>query len=335
MDFWAKQLKESNRWSNHPRFIIKTTASAKSWDEWAEYNNVKVVNVPVGFKEIANIMKKVEKQIIDSPEKDVIITDVLGNDINLGKNPRMLFGGEESGGMIIGSEELIKSKAGRIAIAMREKSASEAIIVASALTAKLEKENKTLSKALNEIFITNKIISKYDIREDIAYYNESEPDIVKLTQAKKDGEMLRTKNDLFYLTMALASFDKKITLEQIKSILNSTFKELNFDNLTSIKFVGDGTFLQFNNKFIEIRPSGTDAKTKAYGAGNNKEDIAKFAYILGNYSGDLNEEYLAIISKDYYNNAKEKSMQEYLKFTNKDADTRIFEIPNYKETLNI
>lgn len=335
MDFWAKQLKESNRWSNHPRFIIKTTASAKSWDEWAEYNNVKVVNVPVGFKEIANIMKKVEKQIIDSPEKDVIITDVFGNNINLGKNPRMLFGGEESGGMIIGSEELIKSNAGRIAIAMREKSASEAIIVASALTAKLEKENKTLSKALNEIFITNKIISKYDIREDIAYYNESEPDIVKLTQAKKDGEMLRTKNDLFYLTMALASFDKKITLEQIKSILNSTFKELNFDNLTSIKFVGDGTFLQFNNKFIEIRPSGTDAKTKAYGAGNNKEDIAKFAYILGNYSGDLNEEYLAIISKDYYNNAKEKSMQEYLKFTNKDADTRIFEIPNYKETLNI
>ncbi len=335
MDFWAKQLKESNRWSNHPRFIIKTTASAKSWDEWAEYNNVKVVNVPVGFKEIANIMKKVEKQIIDNPEKDVIITDVLGKDINLGKNPRMLFGGEESGGMIIGSEELIKSKAGRIAIAMREKSASEAIIVASALTAKLEKENKTLSKALNEIFTTNKIISKYDIREDIAYYNESEPDIVKLTQAKKDGEMLRTKNDLFYLTMALAAFDKKITLEQIKSILNSTFKELNFDNLTAIKFVGDGTFMQFNNKFIEIRPSGTDAKTKAYGAGDNKEDIAKFAYILGNYSGELNDEYLAIIPKDYYNNAKEKSMQEYLKFTNKDADTRTFEIPNYKETLNI
>lgn len=335
MDFWAKQLKESNRWSNHPRFIIKTTASAKSWDEWAEYNNVKVVNVPVGFKEIANIMKKVEKQIIDNPEKDVIITDVLGKDINLGKNPRMLFGGEESGGMIIGSEELIKSKAGRIAIAMREKSASEAIIVASALTAKLEKENKTLSKALNEIFTTNKIISKYDIREDIVYYNESEPDIVKLTQAKKDGEMLRTKNDLFYLTMALAAFDKKITLEQIKSILNSTFKELNFDNLTAIKFVGDGTFMQFNNKFIEIRPSGTDAKTKAYGAGDNKEDIAKFAYILGNYSGELNDEYLAIIPKDYYNNAKEKSMQEYLKFTNKDADTRTFEIPNYKETLNI
>ncbi|MBQ9246189.1 hypothetical protein IJ182_07980 [bacterium] len=335
MNFWAEQLKAANRWNNHPRFMIKTTASAKAWDEWAKFNGVKVVNVPVGFKEIANIMKKTEKQILDNPEKDVVITDVFGNDINLGKNPRMIFGGEESGGMIIGSEELIKSKAGRIAIAMREKSASEAIIVASALAAKLEKQGKMLSTALDEIFTTNQIIAKFDIREDIAYYNESEPDIVKLTQAKKDGEALRTKNDLFYLTMALAVFDGKITLEQVKSILASTFKTLNFDNLIDIKFVGDGTFLQFTDKFIEIRPSGTDAKTKAYGAGSNKKDISEYAKVLGNYSGEMNKEYLDIISKDYYNKAKEKSMTEYLKFTNKDADTRIFEIPNYNKTLCI
>ena len=335
MDFWAKQLKASGMWDKHPRFMIKTTASAKSWDEWAKFNGVKVVNVPVGFKEIANVMKKVEQQIINAPEKDVVVTDVFGNDVNLGKNPRMIFGGEESGGMIIGSEDVIKSKAGRIAIAMREKSASEAIIVAAALAAQSEKENKTLSVMLSEIFDKNEIIAKYDMREDIAYYNESEPDIVKLTQAKKDGEALRTKNDLFYLTMALAYFDKKITLDDVKSILKSTFTSLNFDNLTDIKFVGDGTFLQFTDKFIEIRPSGTDAKTKAYGAGKDKANISEFARILGNYSGELNDRYIALISKDDYNNAKEKSMSEYLKFTNKDADMRTFEVPNYKETLGL
>ncbi len=335
MDFWAKQLKASGQWNNHPRFMIKTTASAKSWDEWANFNGIKVVNVPVGFKEIANIMKKVEKQIIDNPQKEVIVTDVFGKEVNLGVNPRMIFGGEESGGMIIGSEELIKSKAGRIAIAMREKSASEAIIVASALASKLENENKTLSVALDEIFTSNKIIAKYDMREDISYYNESEPDIEKLTQAKKDGEALRTKNDLFYLTMALAEFDGKINLENVKSILKSTFSTLNFDNLIDIKFVGDGTFLQFSDKFIEIRPSGTDAKTKAYGAGSDKDNISEFAKTLGNYSGDLNKEYLALIEKDYYNNAKDKSMEEYLKFTNKDFDDRTFEIPDYSKTLNI
>ena len=72
--------------------MIKTTASARSWDEWAKKNNIKVVNVPVGFKEIANVMKKVEKQIMGNPDKEVVVTDVLGNNINLGVNPKLIFG---------------------------------------------------------------------------------------------------------------------------------------------------------------------------------------------------------------------------------------------------
>ena len=330
MDFWTKKLKESGKFNNHPRFIIKTTASAMSWDEWAKANGIKVVNVPVGFKEIANVMKKVEKQIKDNPSKEVVVTDVLGNDINLGVSPRLIFAGEESGGMIIGAEELIKSEHGRFAIAMREKSATEAIIVASALAAELEKENKTFSQALADIFEDNKIVAKYDIREDIAYYNESEPDIEKLKQAKVEGEAKRTKNDLFYLTLAFGKYENILSLNDIKEIFKDTFKELNFENLLDIKFVGDGTYLQFDNKFIEIRPSGTDAKTKAYGAGNNKDEIKLFSKTLGNYSGDLTSLYQKYISKDYYETVKDKSMEKYLEFTNKDANNDVFEIPEYK-----
>ena len=110
---------------------------------------------------IANIMKKVELKLKNNPDKEVIIDDVLGNSINLGVNPRLLFGGEESGGMIMGTEELIKSKAGRFAIAMREKSATEAIIVASALISKLQKEQVSLSEYLTEIFEENNIIYPY------------------------------------------------------------------------------------------------------------------------------------------------------------------------------
>ena len=71
MDFWTQQLKASGNWESYPRFIIKTTASALSWDEWAASNGVKVVNVPVGFKEIANIMKKVELKLKKQPDKEV------------------------------------------------------------------------------------------------------------------------------------------------------------------------------------------------------------------------------------------------------------------------
>lgn len=333
MDFWANQLKRECLFDKHPRFIIKTTASARSWDEWAKRNGIKVVNVPVGFKEIANIMKKVEKQIADNPDKDVVITDVLGNDINLGKNPRLIFGGEESGGMIIGSEELIKSQAGRLAIAMREKSATEAIIVASALTSFLDKEHKFMSEFLFDVFKNNEIVSKFDIREDISYYNESEPDIEKLKKAKVEGEGKRTKNDVFYLTMAVAKKQGKMTLEQIREILSDTFKELNFSNLIDVKFVGDGTYMEFDDKFIEIRPSGTDAKTKAYGAGANKDEIKKYAQIMGNYPGDLTPVYEKYVDMELYKKAKDISLLDYAEFTNKDANNEKFVVPDYNKTL--
>lgn len=330
MDFWAKQLKSKNLWDKHPRFMIKTTASAISWDEWAKKQGVKVVNVPVGFKEIANIMKKVELKLKKAPDSDVVVDDVLGNSINLGVNPRLLFAGEESGGMIMGTEELIKSQNGRFAIAMREKSATEAIIVASALIAKLQKEQVSLSEYLVKIFEENSIVGRFDTRVDIAYYNESEPDINKLKEAKVAGEAQRTKNDLFYLSMAMGVKENKMSLNDVKEVLNDTFKSLIFDNLISIKFVGDGTYLEFSDKYIEIRPSGTDAKTKAYGGGSDKAVLETYANIMGNYSGERTVLHKKFIDDEFYNSTKEEAMKYYLEFVDKDANNELFEIPEYK-----
>lgn len=331
MDFWAKQLKVQGLWENHPRFMIKTTASALSWDEWAKNNGVKVVNVPVGFKEIANIMKKVELKLKNNPKDNVVVDDVFGNSIDLGVNPRLLFGGEESGGMIMGTEELIKSQHGRCAVAMREKSATEAIVVASALVSKLAESGIYLSQYLKEVFSDNNIIGKFDTRVDIAYYNESEPDINKLKEAKITGEALRTKNDMFYLSMAIAKRQKLISLNDIKAVLNDNFNKdgLSFDNLKSIKFVGDGTYLEFDDKYIEIRPSGTDAKTKAYGGGLDKSEIEKYATVLGNYSGDRTKKHIELIPEKAYENCKQDAMDYYLAFVDKDANNEPFVVPEY------
>ena len=328
MDFQAKQLKAQGLWKNHPRFMIKTTASALSWDEWAKHQGVKVVNVPVGFKEIANIMKKVELKLKKAPNQDIIIDDVFSNPINLGINPRLIFAGEESGGMIMGTEDLIKSNNGRSAVAMREKSATEAIIVASALISKLK--DISLSRYLVQIFDECSIKGRYDTRIDIAYYNESEPDIEKLKLAKTEGEKKRTQNDLFYLSMAIAVKEGKMTLDDVKEVLNDSFKSLCFDSLQSIKFVGDGTYLEFNDKFIEIRPSGTDAKTKAYGGGLDKNVLELYATNLGNYPGYRTELHKKFIDDNFYNSTKEKAMDYYLTFVDKDANNEKFEIPEYK-----
>jgi len=320
MDFRSKQLKKMGVWTDYPRFIIKTTASSLSWDEWAKYNGVNVINVPVGFKEIANIMKKVEKKLKNNPRQEIVITDVFAQEINLGVNPRLLFAGEESGGMIMGPPKLIGSKNDYTAIAMREKSATEAIFVASALTSRLQEDKKSLSQYFVEVLEENKIKGKFDARADISYYNESEPDIKKLNESKKAGEQKRTENDLFFLALAIGFKCKVVTLEQVVQILNDTFEELDFSDLKSIKFVGDGTYLLFDDKFIEIRPSGTDAKTKAYAAGLDKKELEKFTNIMGNYSGLRTDLYKSLIPDDVYINAKENSAVTYNKFVNKDMD---------------
>lgn len=327
MDFQAKQLKAQGLWNNHPRFMIKTTASALSWDEWAKHQGVEVVNVPVGFKEIANIMKKVELKLKNNPDEEIVVDDVFSNPINIGVNPRLIFGGEESGGMIMGTEELIKSKAGRLAVAMREKSATEAIVIASALISQLK--DMSLSRYLVQIFDENNIKGRFDTRIDIAYYNESEPDIEKLKISKTEGEKKRTENDLFYLSMAIAVKEERMTLDDVKEVLNDAFKSLCFDNLLAIKFVGDGTYLEFDDKYIEIRPSGTDAKTKAYGGGLDKHVLELYAANLGNYSGYRTELHKKFIDDDFYNSTKDKAMKYYLDFVDKDANNEKFEIPQY------
>lgn len=329
MSFWAGSLKASGIFNNHPRFIVKTTASAMSWDEWAEKNDIKVINVPVGFKEIANVMKKVEAQIHKNPDKEVFIEDAYGKDINLGIQPRLLFAGEESGGMIVGPEKLIESLSGRQAISMREKSATEAVLIMSALAAGCEKQNILLSEYMKNIFVKNDIKGKYDVRFDVSYYNESESDIDLLKASKLEGEVKRTRNDFFFLALVMAKRDGKINLDILKEILSETFHSLDFSNLEDAIFVGDGSYFKFSDKYIEIRPSGTDAKTKAYAAGLDKDELQKYAKTMGMYLGKRSELYKKYVKEEDYKNAKEYSHEIYNQWANKGAVLNHFEIPKY------
>ena len=184
-------------------------------------------------------------------------------------------------------------------------------------------------KNLQNIYNENHIITKYDVRADISYYNESETDIEKLKKAKLEGEVKRSLNDLFFLALAIGIKEGVITLNNAKEILSSTFSELDFSNLKDIKFVGDGTYLNFEDKFIEIRPSGTDAKTKAYGGGADKKCLILWTNILGNYSGNMNDKYLSFLNKDYVNSVKEKSFKYYESYALKDAKNKTFEPQEY------
>ena len=311
MDFYAKQLKASGLWEDHPRFMIKTTPSALAWDQWGDANDVHVINVPVGFKEIAAIMKKIERQLADAPEAPVVVQDVYGETIPLGIQPRLIFAGEESGGMITGPEKLIQSQSGRTAIAMREKSAGESMVLVTALAAHCKRANISLSDYLAAVFAESQITAMYDVREDITYYNESEPNPEKLRAAKREGEAKRDKNDLFFLGIAIALRDGKIDVEQARAILADALPSLDFTTLEDVRFVGDGSYLKFHDKCVEVRKSGTDAKTKAYASGSDKEVCRKFAKAFGETSGELTELYTEQIGQNYLGDVESRARQIY------------------------
>lgn len=311
IDFQQKALSESGLWGKYDWFILKTSASQRSWDEWAMSHNTPVVNTPVGFKELADTMINIEKKMEKEPGKSVHIRDVFGNTHDLGTNPRMLFAGEESGGEIFGPPELITSKAGRKAISMREKSAGEATIITAAMVSWLEDKGVTITDYLQSIFVDNRITSKYEIRVDQKYYNESEPDINKLLRDKELGMIAKTKNNSFFLSLALGYRDKIITLEQVKAILAECFTTLNFDDLKNIYFCGDGTYILFESKCLEVRPSGTDAVNKGYAFGIDQWECIKYAQAFASYTGERTPLHSTSIPLDFYNNVEKYAFDIY------------------------
>ncbi len=308
IDFQKRALESSGLWKKYDWFVLKTTASQLSWDQWAEANNVQVINTPVGFKELQDVMMSIERQILEKKDQ-ILIRDVTGKEVNLGKNPRLLFGGEESGGEIFGPHELIKSKKGRIAISMREKSAGEAIIITSALFSWLSSKNMNLTDYLLQIFDENKIKARFEIRVDNKYYNESEPDIKKLLKEKEEGINTRTQNDMYFLSVALAFKDKIIDLSEVKKILSEAFPDLDFNDLQNIYFVGDGTYLLFSSKCVEVRPSGTDAMNKAYSFGDDRWESVKYAQAFSSFEGKRNDLHKEYIKDSFYENIKEYSFK--------------------------
>lgn len=311
IDFQQKALKDAGLWDKYNWFILKTTASQRSWDEWAKSVGIPAINTPVGFKELADTMINIERKMTSSKGSDISITDVFGEIHNLGKNPRMLFAGEESGGEIFGPAELIKSKKGKIAISMREKSAGEAIIITAAMVSWLESKNITLTDYLASIFADHKIDFKYEIRVDQKYYNESEPDISILLKEKEKGMVAKTLNNSYFLSLALGYKDKIINIDQVKSILSECFASLDFSDLIDIKFCGDGTYILFSDKCLEVRPSGTDAINKGYSFGKDQWESIKYAQAFAGYTGQRTPLHQSLIPLDFYNRAEKYAFETY------------------------
>jgi len=120
-----------------------------------------------------------------------------------------------------------------------------------------------------------------------------------MLKEKLAGEVKRDKTDSFYLSLALTLRDKLITIEQVREILGKVILGLDFKRLEDIKFTGDATYFKFDNFFVQIRRSGTDAKMRGYSGGENKQDCKEYLSKILHYDGARSSEYEKYIPNKY------------------------------------
>ena len=281
---------EDRTWKDTNPFDVHTYVSALAWDEWAEFHRIPVVRVPVGFKEIAAIVRQVEEQMVDAEGGEITVRAEAGQEIRLGARPKLHHAGEESGGKIGGPSKPIPNVLGQQMIAVREKSSGEACVSAVSLAANLflgggddKPEEMYLHRLLARVFKESGVQNPMEYRGDIVHYNEAIFDPAELAMAKKEGIAERVVFNAYFENLARSLNDGSSSLNEVKATLTAAtpgLKEL-WDALESITVWSDGLqfwFSKGNSKGIRdicIRPSGTDAKTKIYFDGTDKPSMVE------------------------------------------------------------
>jgi hypothetical protein len=183
---------------------------------------------------------------------------------------------------------MIPNVLGQQILAVREKSSGEACVSAVSLAANLylnggadQPESMYLHRLLARVFKESNVENPMESRGDIVHYNEAIFDPAELAAAKKQGIAERVVFNAYFEKLARSLQDGSSSLEQVRDTLSEAIpglKEL-WQALESITIWSDGLqfwFAKGNPKGIRdmcIRPSGTDAKTKIYFDGTDKQSM--------------------------------------------------------------
>jgi phosphomannomutase len=292
---------QDGSWQRYSNFDVHTYVSALSWDEWAARHDIPVVRVPVGFKEIAAVIRQVEEGVGKGP---IEITNELGETVSIGSNPKLHHAGEESGGKIGGPTSPIYNLFGQSVLGMREKSSGEACVSAVSLAARLWLESRQdatqyyLHTYLQKVFTDSAIENRMEFRGDIVHYNEAIFDPKELAQAKKAGIAERVAFNAFFTDLVSAPGD----LAGKAAVLAEAMPEIasEWNRLERIDHWSDGLQFWFKRggklRDLCLRPSGTDAKTKVYLDGTDKLFLQTvFERGFRNFKPVLSERYRQLV----------------------------------------
>lgn len=288
MAFRIAALKKANLFDPYDWFVASSVTTSRALDELAKLNHIPIVHVRVGFKHWGTFAEWLENRA-DAKESYI---SAIGEEVLLGKNPRLLIMCEESGGAVFGGTNLLQNKsASKGLIAMREKDGFQFGLLALSLAASLYNADQSFADHYCDLIEKYKIKHKYYSRHDKRLYDESLTGI-KRQNAKATGEKQRDKIMKFFNELAEKSSSYS-SLEEIRDEINSKLKagEKSLPVLKRICPIGkgtflEGTFLEFDSFWFVIRASGTDAVLRYYINGQDRDEIEAYQKSLMSLSGN-------------------------------------------------
>ena len=314
--YLEQQVKSGNLKKGDTAVLIKTAQTSYAFNEYAEAATkkygIKVVCIEptVGFKEIAAMQRHIELQMKENETRiangqeaqDVVVTDALGHEHNLGTGRiQLISSSEESGGQDLAPAKGITSKLGRFSLGNREKSAGVVSFLAGVMGADFYLNDKLVIDYWDELIQDFGLTYIQDDRHDEKLFNPNQPDpkLAKIEMA--EGNKRKDICNEFWWDIARASQEGLLSLDQIKGILVETFPELDKDVLMSLKEITpiltdadeeearakDGIYMLFDGLYIAIRPSGTEPVIKGYYSGRmERSDGLAIAKTFSSYTPD-------------------------------------------------
>ncbi|OYT34172.1 MAG: hypothetical protein B6U87_02500 [Candidatus Aenigmarchaeota archaeon ex4484_52] len=313
-------MKEKGIWNKYNWLYLITYASSKSWIEFADsVENLKKIIALVGFKNLTEMQKKIEKWYFNSNNSEFNLKDQLGNEIMLNrKKPIRIFSKEEeSGGRVAGMNKICFNILGQKTIAMPEKSAADSLISELIFSSKLylqDDKNYIIANFIDSAFKKYKIKSKIDFRLDI-FHGTDQGIIAQMEYAGQQAEMkkaykIKMNFNNFFFSIARQVKDKNINMQKAIEILIAAIPEykdtwicldkiiLTEELLANNKKRNEGIIMSFRQKNnnipivteLDFRPSGTDPlKSKIYVDAMNikKKQIIELKNSFENFSKKL------------------------------------------------
>jgi phosphomannomutase len=273
-----EMLAESGDLFKHDQVIGTTYPTSKSIGELADVFNkryakefarsgtrIRVFNTPVGFKYFGEMVGDIEAQL--DRETEVVLKDVTGKEVSLGRSPRILIMAEESGGAAMGSAtwRLSKDK-NRKSLALKEKDGMQIALMNLGVVSKLFLEKKSFA----ELYVEK--IEEYDIQH--RYYNRIDKTLFEeslIGEAREKAKAIGNKAKE-YTVDAFKDLTRNKSPKEAREALQRLVGEgARVPEIKRVFWAGDGTYIDFGTMWFDLRASGTDAVLRFYIEGKDRE----------------------------------------------------------------